>query len=358
MSHSPDGALTAVAIAEAFAGTSTLTAAAGDPADPEAGLVVHSQKSGDFLCRITRARLRGATLVAMSAYAGARIVLDPVDQAASAAPAAIVAASGDTRGRVVTYVWSSPASVGPREVSKALGISMTTARNHLNAAAGDGWLVRLAPGQFVGPCNMPEGEPPVILTTEAEALADETEFEASAWHAMRDLPPMPAEWFREPTDEELPPGSGGVHYSKSRVYGWVAQKGEPHAGFPGKKLTIESLGKIDLTHFLRAKFALDDGTQVKAGAFTMNVGHHRDGAECETNACQFDNTRTVAGIVTVGMNARGMWFSGAAAPWLSKWDRTVFQGCQPSYHMRKGRSGWQLRGVLSVSQPGHSSPPR
>ncbi|NED85231.1 hypothetical protein G3I76_34750, partial [Streptomyces sp. SID11233] len=73
--------------------------------------------------------------------------------------------------------------------------------------------------------------------------------------------------------------------------------------------------------------------------------------------CQFDDTRTVAGIVTVGMNQRGMWFSGAASPWLAEWDRAVFQACQPSYHMRQGRGGaWQLRAVLSVPVPGHSSP--
>ncbi|MDX2648440.1 hypothetical protein PV341_33685 [Streptomyces sp. PA03-1a] len=57
------------------------------------------------------------------------------------------------------------------------------------------------------------------------------------------------------------------------------------------------------------------------------------------------------------MNARGMWFCGAAGPWLSEWDRRVFQGCQPSYHMKKGGNGrWQLRAVLSVPVPGHSSP--
>ena len=168
---------------------------------------------------------------------------------------------------------------------------------------------------------------------------------------------MPAAWFAEPTEEELPPGSGGVHYKDGRVFGWVAQAGEPHAGMPGKRLTIESLGDIDMTHFHRARFRLDDGAEVRAGVMTMNVGHHRDSAECETAACQFDDTRTVAGVVVCGMSERGMWFSGAAAPWLSDWDRVVFQACQPSYHLKKGGDGrWQLRAVLSVPVPGHSSP--
>lgn len=107
------------------------------------------------------------------------------------------------------------------------------------------------------------------------------------------------------------------------------------------------------SHFPRARFRLDDGRTIRAGAFTMNVGHHRDGAECETAACQWDDTRTVAGIVTVG-TSWGMWFSAAAASWLAESDRRVFQACQPSPHMRQGPGGqWQLRAALSVPVPGH-----
>ncbi|MEW2633348.1 phage minor head protein [Streptomyces sp. NPDC048389] len=355
----PGGVVSAAALRAAFTTTGVLTAAAGDPDDPDGGVVVHSERTGDFLLRITRARVRGATLVAMPAYSRARIVLDPLEDEEEAAAAAVTAAGpSEAHHQVVAYVSASPVPVGARQVATALGISMESARGHLSRAVEAGRLVRLAPGLYVGASTMPEGP-----EATAAALAPDgedpglTELVASAWSAMRDAPPFPAEWFAEPTDEELPPGSGGVHYADGRIYGWVAQAGEPHAGMPGRNLTIDSLGDIDLTHFLRARFKLDNGQFVRAGAFTMNVGHHRDGAECETASCQYDDTRTVAGIVTVGMNERGMWFSGASAPWLSEWDRTVFQACQPSYHMKQGPGGkWQLRAVLSVPVPGHSSP--
>ncbi|MEV0016688.1 phage minor head protein [Streptomyces tendae] len=362
----PDGRLSAAAL-QAFDGAHLplrrVSAAAGD-SDSDDGVVLHSEQAGDFVIRITKARLRGATLVAMPAFDRARIVLDPpeeTDEAQAAATAAALTAAasapGETRHRVISYVRASPGPVGAAAVGKALGIATSTAANHLRAAAKAGHLVRLAAGLYVGASSMPEG---TDATASAAADGEDpalTELVASAWTAMRDLPPMPASWFAEPTDEELPPGSGGVHYSNGRIYGWVAQAGEPHAGFANQRLTIESLGDIDTTHFLRARFPLDNGEMVKAGAFTMNAPHSRDGAECNDVACQFDDSRTVAGIVTVGMNSKGMWFSGAAAPWLSDWDRTVFMGCQPSYHMKKGDSGrWQLRAVLSVPVPGHSSP--
>ncbi|MEH0402864.1 phage minor head protein [Streptomyces sp. B21-089] len=355
----PGGRISREALRTAFAGTTFLTAAAGDRDDPDSGVVVHSESAGDLLVRITRARMRGATLVAMPAYSNARIVLDPVDDESQeeTAAAGVQTAAGvsDTHRRVVAYVRASPIAVGAREVGKALGLRTDTVRGHLSRAVSAGTLVRLAPGQFVGASTMPEGAP--LETLAEDDTGELTELEASAWTAMRDTDPMPAAWFQEPTDEELPPGSGGVHYSGGRIFGWVAQAGEPHAGYPGRQLTIESLGDIDTSHFLRARFQLDDGSTVKAGAFTMNAPHHRDGAECENASCQFDDTRTVAGIVTVGMNARGMWFSGAASPWLSEWDRRVFSACQPSYHMKQGAgSRWQLRAVLSVPVPGHSSP--
>lgn len=371
----PGGQVNAGAIVAAFAGTGLLperlTAAAGDPDDPDAGVVVYRESAGEFVVRITRARVRGATLVAVPAFAGARIVLDALEEGeeetASAGTEEVTAAAEETRRRVVTYVRSSPGPVTPAQVAKALGISVSTARKYLGEAVKSGHLVRLRPGFYTGATSGPGSEATASATSPAAApgtphvhpIPDDAlgELVASAWSAMQEADPMPAAWFAEPTLEELPPGSGGVHYADGRVYGWVAQAGEPHAGYPGRNLTIESLGRIDLSHFLRARFKLDDGSYVKAGAFTMNVPHSRDGAECDTASCQFDDTRTVAAVVTVGLNDRGMWFSGAAAPWLSQWDRTVFTACQPSYHMRQAADGtWQLRAVLSVPVPGHSSP--
>ena len=421
--------------------------------------------------RITRARVRGATLVTIPAYAGARITLDspelicpPVEEGYD-----LAAAATSDYDRVLRHVRSSKGPVGAGRVAQKLMIPIAAAQRLLAQAASRGEVVRLTRGLYTdattsaradhmmyddmvasvtGAVDLPvasrelewdgdaatgrvfewadgdtgklsqayayrddEADPATkaayklgyadvidgrltivprgVFAAEAavngarggvdipadqlagvkERLAsvrahvdevtgedDMSDMQASAWAALADLPAMPAAWFREPTAEELPPGGAGVNYSGGRIFGWVAQADEPHAGY-AKRVVINDLGRIDTTHFLRQRFTLDDGSSVKAGAFTMNAGHHRDGAECETSACQFDDTRTVAGIVTVGMNERGMWFSGAAAPWLSEWDRSVFMATQPSYHLKRGpRGDWQLRAVLAVPVPGHSSP--
>lgn len=446
-----------------------LAAAAGESGS--GGVVVETQRSGDYLARIIRARVRGATLVTIPAYDRARIVLDdPPAYALAASDSLTAGAAGNHYDRVVRHVRKSLVPVTAADAARFLRLPIALVRRHLARAARKEEIVRISRGTYVGPTtktasadvgdleelaasvtgavdlpvadrgrewdgdaaaarvfawadgdtgrigkafayrdddadpdtkaayklgyadvldgtltivprgvfaaqaamegarggvNIPADEVDAVTARLAAVRAhvdEETggdqmdDMQASAWTAMRDLPPMPSAWFAEPTEDELPPGGAGVNYANGRVFGWVAQAGEPHAGF-AKKITIDGLGRIDTSHFLRQRFTLDDGSSVKAGAFTMNVGHHRDGAECETSACQFDDSRTVAGIVTVGMNARGMWFSGAAAPWMSEWDRRVFLSTQPSYHMRKGANGaWQLRAVLSVPVPGHSSP--
>ncbi|MET8746876.1 phage minor head protein [Streptomyces sp. NPDC004728] len=361
----PGGTITTATARHVFG--DQLTAAAGD-SDPAEGTVFHEEKSGDFLVRITRARLRGATLVAMPAYDRARIVLDPPGQEQTAS-APVTASAKDDYDQVVTYIRSSPVPVSPREAATKLDLALEDVRTHIMQALKDGAVLRIARGLYIGSSTIPaghataaaaDGQEASTVSASLDALYDEhgAELIASAWNAIQAEGPMPAAWFREPTREELPPGSGGVHIVDGRAYGWVAQAGVAHAAY-GRKVTIEKLAArgLDYSHFLRTKFRLDDGTEVRAGAMTMNVGHHRDGYECETNVCQFDDTRTVGAVVTVGMNEGGMWFSGAAAPWLSPWDRTVFQACQPSYHMTQGQDGrWQLKAVLSVPVPGHSSP--
>ncbi|KUN37682.1 hypothetical protein AQJ30_15470 [Streptomyces longwoodensis] len=342
-----------------------LTAAADDP-DPEDGVVVHEETAGDYLLRITDARVRGATLVSIPAFADARIVLDPPEQMASAP--AVAAASGDEHDQVVAYVCSSPTPVTAREVSEALGLDPAAVHSHFARALEAGRIVRIARGQYVGASTLPEGDIAASseLTDEQRAAVEalDARYEqhgaqlvASALRVVQAREPFPAAWFREPTEEELPPDSGGVHVVDGRAYGWVAQAGVPHE-LHGRKVTIEKLAKrgIDTSYFLRTKLQLDDGSTVAVGPMTMNVGHHRDGFECETDVCQFDDSRTVGAVVTVGINERGMWFSGAAGEWLSAWDSLVYRACQPSYHMTQARDGsWQLKAVLSVPSPGHPS---
>lgn len=206
-----------------------------------------------------------------------------------------------------------------------------------------------------------EGDDESDDESDDDEVVDE-DLEASAWGEFQAMPAMPAAFFTEPvladTDEY-------VHYENGRIWGWVAQEGVCHDAFSGQCVGAP-LGTVELDRFNRQPITLDDGSTVKVGVFTMDAGHDNDGAEAGTMKAQFDNTRTVAGLVRVGLakdadgNDRGLWFSGVAAPWLSEWDRHVLLACRPSGHWKRdgaarGRNGgprWSLRAVLSVPVPG------
>jgi 2'-5' RNA ligase len=452
-----------------------LVAAAGDGAWTE-GAVVDEQKSGDLLMRITRARIRGASLVTIPAFADARIVLDDPGLFADGHTEDEVSAaikSTTDYDRVLRHVRRSNAPVGAARLAQFLKLPLAAAQRLLALAASRGEVVRLTRGLYTdkttsaradhvmmddmtasltasasGAVDLPvaprdanwdgdaakqrvlewanggcdragrafayrddsiedctqsnawklgfadivDGTLTIIPNGAAAALAavngarggvdipeDETAavrkrlesvrahvieetggeddgMQASAWAAFQKLPPVPAEFFEDPTELLLADDAPGVVYDGGRVYGWVARAGEPHAGF-AKKITIDGLGKIDTTHFLRQRFQTTAGTTVRAGVLALGNGHHADGAECETAACAFDDSRTVAGIVTVFASEHGMAYSGAASPFLSEWDLQLLAALQASYHMKKGPNGqWQLRGLLAVPVPGHSTP--
>ncbi|WP_188195578.1 hypothetical protein [Nonomuraea sp. SYSU D8015] len=119
-----------VSIAElhaALAAPGIMTAAAGH-ADDAAGQVLMAERSGDMVMRITRGRVRGATLVSMPAFAQAWITLDPAEHLAAACDEPPAGRMRD----VVAYVASSPTPVGATQVANAL--AMSTVRTRLPGA--------------------------------------------------------------------------------------------------------------------------------------------------------------------------------------------------------------------------------
>jgi hypothetical protein len=127
-------------------------------------------------------------------------------------------------------------------LGKGIGMRMETARAPV--ACGEG-RPECTPGR--GPVRRPVTAGPDVTASGApgsEGALSLLALEASAWNAMRDSDPMPAAWFREPTTEERRPVRGAVHYAGGRIYRWVVQAGEPHAGYSSRNLTEAALDQV------------------------------------------------------------------------------------------------------------------
>ncbi|GAA3205796.1 hypothetical protein [Nonomuraea roseoviolacea] len=185
------GRVPAAGLHAAFTASGIITAAAGD-ADDTAGQVVMAERSGDMVMRVTRGRIRGATLVSMPAFAAARIVLDGDEVTAACGDKP----SGERMRDVVTYVATSPTPVGAAQVADALVITVASARDYLARAAQAGRIVRLARGLYVAASTLPEGAGEVAAamsggmepgdpSLQSSWAGDEmSELEASAWSEM------------------------------------------------------------------------------------------------------------------------------------------------------------------------------
>jgi 2'-5' RNA ligase len=139
----PDGRVPAAAF--------EITAAAGD-GDAVDGVVVDAQRSGEYLMRITKARVRGATLVSIPAYADARIVLDDPTLFAAVSPDQVTAAAAASNyDRVVRHVRKSLIPVTAADAATFLRLPISDVRRYLARAAKKGTIVRIAHGRYVAP---------------------------------------------------------------------------------------------------------------------------------------------------------------------------------------------------------------
>ncbi|MFC5076130.1 hypothetical protein ACFPN0_32140 [Kitasatospora cinereorecta] len=132
--------MSADAVQAALGSTGTLTAAAGDRDDQGAGTVVHSESSGDLLMRITRAGCAaqpgGDACVRPGPHRAGR-----ADRRGPGGGGRRVVGGGRASAaqqKVISFVKTSPAPVGAREVARGLRIKMETARGHLARAAKPG----------------------------------------------------------------------------------------------------------------------------------------------------------------------------------------------------------------------------
>lgn len=164
------------------------------------------------------------------------------------------------------------------------------------AAASIEITERLAKGESV-----PEG----LVASAAPAL---TLVASAGWSA-------PAEFFAEPVD--LDPDDGvridaPNEAGLMRASGYVAEWGVCHIGYDG--MCKEAPPSVsNYAYFQTGEVNTPDGP-VKVGALTSATGHANPRLAAMPAAAHYDNTGSVWAYVTVGENARGIWFSGMVKP--------------------------------------------
>ncbi|WP_166905927.1 hypothetical protein [Mycobacterium sp. DL440] len=97
-----------------------------------------------------------------------------------------------------------------------------------------------------------------------------------------------------------------------RIYGHLAEWGHTIRG--GSEVTPRN--RNGYLNFHTSQVMLDDGKQLSVGRLTVQGGHASTapGVTVATARAHYDNVCTAFGLVRVGEDAHGIWFSGVPAP--------------------------------------------
>lgn len=168
----------------------------------------------------------------------------------------------------------------------------------------------------------------------------------------------PSDWFEEP--EAFPHGYAVVMEDNGHIYGLVAPDGEAHRTYAqaGERRTLGSLGKIDLTRYMRETM-VEGGQRVYAGPLTMECMHAptQGYGRLDRRNQFYQDTCSVFARVAVGMctDGAGMWLNGAAMPGVTSDQVLKFLACGVSLDVQPHpeKRGWlELVAVLVVPSEG------
>lgn len=198
-----------------------------------------------------------------------------------------------------------------------------------------------------------EPAPPAVEAPPCEDCEDDTVIIVASVRALTAalaLPTYPAEAFRPPE------GLTGDHpltvTTDGHIYG-AYPTGMCHRGLPGDCQTAPP--DPDFAEFLLTPVTLDDGSRVMAGPLTFRGSAHVANPSLNIAAVRaaYDNTASVAGLVTMGHGDGFDWYAGVLRPDLSEDELWEVAACaQVSGHWQPVGGASRLAALHVVPTPG------
>lgn len=136
------------------------------------------------------------------------------------------------------------------------------------------------------------------------------------------------------------------------IFGHIACWGEKHRSIQANGMTPPR-SKSGYRHFHTSPpVHLSDGSTLPVGRLTVGTGHAADTLSAGPAAAHYDNTGTCFGLVRVGEDRHGIWFSGVVAPWATAEQVEMGLSAPLSGDWRWIDGQLELVASLSVNTPG------
>ena len=270
-----------------------LAAAAGDPDNTDAGVLLMEDESGAWLERYTRLRIRGVTACAVAAFAGAYLELDGEAVEGETEPPA------EDEGETVTAAALLRASAAPDVPPRA-------------------WF------------EMPEPTP------EMTGMADV---------------------YGMPVDElliEQPDGGLAVPLTwtdDGRVFGHLARWGQCHVGYLSECVTAPP-SNAAYAHYHVGQTVCADGSTISTGALTVDCDHAAAYLLAPEARDHYANSGLAAAALRATNGELGVWACGAYSPDLTASQLRVLRASSASGDWRRIGADLEFIAALAVNVPG------
>jgi hypothetical protein len=335
-------------------------------------VVVAKMTPQDELTVTTDGRIRSATIVAVPAFARAKIAnIDTLTAADGDIPAEDGSTGGDGQAlfdeavamleAVDQMEFLSPEylaatdEAGDAFAAAAIALKDSDPEMAAKAAEVAAKLKRFA--------SLPWGDPEDVETRETGETADipvDPDVVAAATRspavtaAAAPIAP-PEEWFTDPGLAEPTP----LTIDKDgRVYGHLATWDVCHVASPaGPGICIVAPhSNRDYSDFHTGTVETYEETLIATGKITMDTGHAGQKLSATAAASHYDNTGTAVADVRAGEDMWGIWVSGALRPHVTDAQKRALRASPLSGDWRERGGSLELIAALAVNVPGFPIP--
>ena len=163
----------------------------------------------------------------------------------------------------------------------------------------------------------------------------------------------PANWFNDPA---LDGPTGITVTEEGRIYGHLALWDTCHIASGPGRCTTAPHSQTDYAYFHTGAILTDDNQELAVGHLTLGTGHAAPDKTVRGTMAHYDNTGLAVADVRAGEDAYGIWVAGAVRPHISPEDIRTLRSSPLSGDWRRVQGNLELVAALAVNVPGFPVP--
>lgn len=325
---------------------------------------------------ITKARIRAATIVAIPAFAEAKLQVltdnsttDDEETDEEKATFDAIAETWENSGNdqtdgddLGTFNWVSDAGGLPHyidRIRKALqrrgmpkSHAIASAVNQVKRwARGGGKVTAKTRAKAVKALAEWEAKRAAAHAKPNKHSGDTSTFDALVASAAPVHPP--AQWFNDP---HLDGPTGITVTEEGRIYGHLALWDTCHIASGPGQCTTAPHSQTDYAYFHTGAILTDDNRELAVGHLTLGTGHAAPDKTVRGTMAHYDNTGLAVADVRAGEDQYGIWVAGAVRPHISPEDIRTLRSSPLSGDWRRVQGNLELVAALAVNVPGFPVP--